>query len=234
MFAEYTDEPSLPPCGLCHMVISFGGPTAQLLRHTSHNAFLFQRRVPFYLHKAIFALPYVLSNFLLSYNRTLPYNHGLPVQRVHYTCTVIRGYLDVYKCRTANDPDFKGRISRASLRIRGPQSLEDSFRWDFIFSLLSSICSFSVQDLKGQKCVESELKSIDWLLRLYSGRREIQVCILVHMSFRYTRPAALNFSVYSGKFPSCVHEEDRNYGEQPVQYVQSDQGLFLASTNSVW
>ena len=35
-------------------------------------------------------------------------------------------------------------------------------------------------------------------------------------------------------FPSCVHEVDRKDAEQTVKYVQSDQGLFLASANSVW
>ena len=43
-------------------------------------------------------------------------------------------------------------------------------------------------------------------------------------------PAVLNFSVY-GNFLSFVHEGDRKDTEQTVQY---DQGLFLASANSVW
>ena len=51
-----------------------------------------------------------------------------------------------------------------------------------------------MQDLKGQKCVESELKPIDFLLlRLYSGRGVIKFCILLHRIFMYTRPVALNF-----------------------------------------
>ena len=35
-------------------------------------------------------------------------------------------------------------------------------------------------------------------------------------------------------FPVCVHEVDRKDAGQTVQYVQPDQGLFLASANSVW
>ena len=42
---------------------------------------------------------------------------------MHKTCKIIRDYLDVYKYRTANDSDNK-----TLLRVRGPQSLEESFR----------------------------------------------------------------------------------------------------------
>ena len=42
------------------------------------------------------------------------------------------------------------------------------------------------------------------------------------------------FFILVGIFPVCMHEVERKDAEQTVQYVQSDQGLFLASANSVW
>ena len=50
----------------------------------------------------------------------------------------------------------------------------------------------------------------------------------------YTRHAALFFFSLVRIFPVCVHEVDRKDAEQTVQYVQSDQGFFIASANSVW
>ena len=42
-------------------------PIAQLFWHTSHFS---QRRVPFYLHKAIITLSYVLANFMSNKQNT--------------------------------------------------------------------------------------------------------------------------------------------------------------------
>ena len=88
--------------------------------------------------------PTYYLNFYYPTNRTLPYNHGLPM---HYPCRIIRGYLDVYNISLRMIPILKGELVDCRL------------------------------------------------LRLYSGRREIQVCILLHKVFMYTRPAALNCSV---------------------------------------
>ena len=47
------------------VVIHYYSFLSSVLRHTIFNAFFFQRRVHFYLHKAIFALPYVLNNSIV-------------------------------------------------------------------------------------------------------------------------------------------------------------------------
>ena len=57
----------------------------------------------------------------------------------------------------------------------------------------------------------------------------IQFCILLYWIFLYTRPAVLNFFSLVGIVYVCVHEVDRKDTEHTVQYVQSDQGLFLGS-----
>ena len=43
----------------------------------------------------------------------------------------------------------------------------------------------------------------------------------------YTRPVALKLFSLMGVFPVCVHEMDRKDAEQTVQYVYSDQVIFL-------
>ena len=62
----------------------------------------------------------------------------------------------------------------------------------------------------------------------------IQFCIFVTQAFNVIYTGCAKIFSLVGVFPVCVHEVDRKDTEQTMQYVQSDQGLFLARENSVW